>query len=90
MSGRSAMLGVLLPTLALAHETGPLQPDDLWTAWSFDPGIVIPLALAALLYLRGARGASGAVGLCLRWLSCLRYIRSAKFCFPCTWRSTKS
>jgi putative membrane protein len=50
---------LLLPTLALAHESGPLQPDDLWTAWSFEPGIVIPLALAALLYLRGARLARG-------------------------------
>ena len=37
-----------------AHEGEPLEPHDLWTAWSFDPGVVIPLAVAAFLYLRGA------------------------------------
>ena len=44
---------------ALAHEGEPLEPHDLWTAWSFEPGVVIPLALAALLYLRGARASRG-------------------------------
>ena len=47
--------GVLLPAVALAHTGEPLQPDDLWRAWEFDPGIVIPLAVAAWLYARGAR-----------------------------------
>lgn len=47
--------GVLLPAVALAHTGEPLQPDDLWRAWEFDPGIVIPLAAAAWLYARGAR-----------------------------------
>lgn len=28
---------------------------SLWTAWEFDPGVVIPLAISALLYIRGAR-----------------------------------
>jgi putative membrane protein len=32
---------------------------DLWQAWSFDPGIVIPLALTAFLYARGARPLRG-------------------------------
>src|SRR5436190_213921 len=49
------LLPLLLPAAALAHETGPFQPDDLWRGWTFDAGVVIPLALAAILYLRGAR-----------------------------------
>jgi cytochrome c oxidase assembly factor CtaG len=47
--------GVLLPAVALAHTGEPLQPDDLWRAWELDPGVVIPLAVAAWLYVRGAR-----------------------------------
>jgi putative membrane protein len=46
-------------TLARAHENEPLAPHDLWTAWSFDPGTTIPLALSAILYLRGARASRG-------------------------------
>lgn len=33
----------------------PLAPHDLWRAWSSDPGIVLPLGLAAVLYARGLR-----------------------------------
>jgi putative membrane protein len=50
---------LLLPLTAFAHEGEPLEPHDLWMAWSFDPGVVIPLALAAVLYLRGARASRG-------------------------------
>ena len=50
----------LLPAAALAHSGEPLQPHDLWTAWSFDPGVVVPLAISALLYARGARVSRGA------------------------------
>jgi len=32
----------------------------LWSEWEFDPGVVIPVALSALLYLRGARLSRGA------------------------------
>ena len=35
--------------------TEPLAPHALWRAWSFDPGIVLPLGLAAALYARGLR-----------------------------------
>jgi putative membrane protein len=49
----------LLPAAALAHEGEPLEPHDLWTAWTFEPGIVIPLAIAAALYMRGARTSRG-------------------------------
>ncbi len=52
------LVGVLAP-LASAHEGEPLKPHDLWSAWSLDPGIVIPLALIALLYFRGAKTVHG-------------------------------
>jgi putative membrane protein len=44
---------------AFGHAGDPLEPHDLWQAWSFDPGIVIPLALTAILYTRGARSSRG-------------------------------
>lgn len=47
--------GVFFPAAALAHTGEPLRPDDLWSAWEFDPGVAIPLGIAALLYVRGAR-----------------------------------
>lgn len=42
---------------ALAHTGTPLEPHDLWTAWRFEPGIVIPLLISAVLYRRGSRRA---------------------------------
>ena len=38
-----------------AHEGEPLAPHDLWTAWSWDPWIVIGLTVSAVLYWRGVR-----------------------------------
>src|SRR5579884_1466559 len=43
----------------MAHTGEPLEPHDLWTAWDWEPGIVIPLALSAILYARGARARHG-------------------------------
>ncbi len=48
-----------IPIAALAHTGEPLEPHDLWTAWRFEPGILIPLALTAFLYARGARMSRG-------------------------------
>src|SRR5207302_55595 len=48
------LLGITV-RLALAHTGEPLEPHDWWTSWEFDPGIVLPLVIAALLYWRGAR-----------------------------------
>jgi putative membrane protein len=45
--------------LACAHEGEALKPHDIWSAWTFDPGIVIPLFLTAVLYARGATAAHG-------------------------------
>ncbi len=52
---RSMALLLALPALAVAHPGEPLRPDDLWTAWEFDPGVVIPLVLTAVLYASGSR-----------------------------------
>jgi putative membrane protein len=45
--------------VAFAHTGEPLEPHDLWTAWRFEPGIVIPLLISALLYAIGARRQRG-------------------------------
>jgi cytochrome c oxidase assembly factor CtaG len=45
----------LLPALAFAHVGELLEPHDLWSAWEFDPGVVIPLLLCAILYAKGQR-----------------------------------
>jgi cytochrome c oxidase assembly factor CtaG/cytochrome c2 len=41
--------------MMLLHAGAPLAPHDAWKAWSFEPGVVIPLALTAVVYVRGAR-----------------------------------
>lgn len=56
MRRRSAVvlaLGALVPAPALAHAGRPLQPHDLWTAWSLDPAVVAPLLAGGWLYARG-------------------------------------
>ncbi len=40
---------------ARAHEGAPLEPHDLWTAWTVDVGTTLPLLLAATLYVLGVR-----------------------------------
>lgn len=44
-----------LPARALAHSGEPPAPHDLWTAWTWDPSILLPLVLGAWLYWRGVR-----------------------------------
>ena len=51
-----------LAPCAMAHTGEPIEPHDLWAAWSFDPGIVIPLVILAVLYARGARRRRGVRG----------------------------
>lgn len=55
MRMRLAGLAVAGSAAAYAHTGEALEPHDLWTAWSFDPGIVIPLILSAGLFAVGAR-----------------------------------
>jgi len=48
---RLIFLAAFAAPLIYGHEGQPLKPHDLWKAWGFDPGIVIPLLLTAVLYL---------------------------------------
>ena len=52
-------ISCILPAMAAAHTGEPLQPDDLWSAWEFDPGVVIPLVISAVLYAAGSRKHAG-------------------------------
>jgi putative membrane protein len=67
---------------ALAHDGRPLEPHDLWGAWTFDIGTTLPLVVAAALYAIGmhklTRGAAAhgrrarrrrAVGFAVGWLT---------------------
>jgi putative membrane protein len=49
------VLLILLPATGWGHAGEPLQPHDFWSAWEFDPGVVIPMAISAILYFRGGR-----------------------------------
>jgi cytochrome c oxidase assembly factor CtaG len=44
---------LVFANFASAHPGERLEPHDLWTAWEFDPGVVIPLVLSAFLYYFG-------------------------------------
>jgi putative membrane protein len=57
---RTCGLLLLFPALAFAHAGDAIKPHDLWSAWEFDPGSAIPLAISAILYIRGARVSRGA------------------------------
>lgn len=47
------------PGIADAHSGEPIAPHDLWSAWSWDPAVLICLALSAWLYFRGAQARRG-------------------------------
>jgi putative membrane protein len=51
----SATALLATPAVASAHEIGPENLSELRTAWSFEPGVVIPLVFAAWLYVHGFR-----------------------------------
>lgn len=54
---RGSMLAI--PAVAWAHSGEAIQPHDVWSAWSFEPGIVIPLLVSAVLFACGARRRRG-------------------------------
>jgi putative membrane protein len=62
MSRRLALLLVIAPAMLSAHSGEALEPHDLLTAWTFEPGTTIPLVIAALLYAAGARRSRGVTG----------------------------
>jgi cytochrome c oxidase assembly factor CtaG len=54
-AGSAVLVFLAAANVALAHETGPHDFNELRTSWAFEPGVVIPLLLAGWLYLRGFR-----------------------------------
>ena len=38
---------VFAPTNVFAHEGTPPVPHDLWTTWTFEPGVVVLLLISA-------------------------------------------
>jgi putative membrane protein len=54
-SHRAVAIAFLLSPGASAHPGESLQPDDLWVSWSFDWGVIVPLAMSAFLYGLGSR-----------------------------------
>jgi putative membrane protein len=59
MIRRITVLLIIACGSAFAHTGEPLEPHDLWTAWRFDPGVVIPLLILGVLYARGATPTRG-------------------------------
>jgi putative membrane protein len=57
------------------HSGEPLAPHDLWTAWAFEPSLLIPLAAAVLVYAWGTRNvwrrAGRGHGISRRHIACL-------------------
>ena len=55
----SAIVGAILlfalPATAAAHTGQSLQPHDLWSAWSFEPLVVLGLLLSGGLYVAGLK-----------------------------------
>jgi putative membrane protein len=50
----SAALGLAAdPSDLLAHTGRPLAPHDLWSAWTFEPAVVVLLLASAGVYARG-------------------------------------
>ncbi len=39
--------------MILLHAGEALAPHDLWRAWSFEPGVILPLAVTTVLYVSG-------------------------------------
>jgi putative membrane protein len=63
---RLAALALLLPAAARAHEGHPPTAGEVLTTWSFPPAVLVPVALAAALFVIGrrrlaARGRSGTI-----------------------------
>ncbi|HEX2208261.1 MAG TPA: cytochrome c oxidase assembly protein [Longimicrobium sp.] len=64
------VLAALAPRSALAHEGRRMEPHDLWTAWSLEPGMVLALLVTGWMYARGVERMwrrSGAGGGIRRW-----------------------
>jgi putative membrane protein len=52
----TVVLGAAMtPRTMFAHTGKPLAPHDLWSAWTFEPAVVVSLAIAAAFYAMGVR-----------------------------------
>jgi putative membrane protein len=49
------MRGAFAASIAFVHDGQPLAPHDIWTAWSFEPAVLVGLGVIGWLYLRGVR-----------------------------------
>jgi putative membrane protein len=49
----AAILTLMAPRQAFAHEGIPLAPHDLWRAWTFEPGVVALLLASAAIFIVG-------------------------------------
>src|SRR5262245_16499391 len=56
---RAVIAGVLAAVGLPAHQGEPFGWHDLFTEWVWDPVLVIPIVLSAILYARGTRHAAG-------------------------------
>lgn len=45
----------LAPRTALAHAGMPPAPHDLWTSWSLEPWVIVPMVIATAMYAIGVR-----------------------------------
>ena len=53
MIQRTAAILLMGSAMALAHSGEAIEPHDLWTAWRFEPGVVILLLVSMVLYAHG-------------------------------------
>ena len=51
----AAMAALFWEGAAFAHADHAIAPDHVWTAWTLDPLVLVPLLLALWLYVRGRR-----------------------------------
>lgn len=61
--------------MMLMHAGQPLSPHDLWSAWTFEPGVVIPIVGTAVIYARGIHQAVA------RSTRARRTLRREEICF---------
>src|SRR6476661_4466292 len=50
-----ALASAACPTIAWAHQGEPVQPHDLWSAWTLSLPITLPLVATLVLYAAGTR-----------------------------------
>src|SRR5436309_1535676 len=55
LCGRLLLCFIMFPIVAFAHEGKPHNWHDLARAWSFEPVVVISLAISAILFVVGLR-----------------------------------